>query len=172
MRKWLPILALFCCSGVMATQQIREVFIVEGETYRTYTNPLESLHRYEDIRGMLQTHHWCTANWRGYLGTWEVKDNQLYVKSLVEGACQDKPRLADPVVFFGEKQYPVMATWFNDKIEVMLGGVQILNCKTASGRSLQYGTRQEIMVYEFAAGRLIHKAKQAIEHLYRENCEP
>ena len=118
MHKLILLALLLVVTPGYATQQIQEELIVEGKSIKINSKPLEYLYSYEQIHVMLKSKGWCSANWRGYKGTWERKNDTLFLNTLVKGACSRKPPQVDPVLFFGEEKYPMKATWFNGKIEV------------------------------------------------------
>ena len=51
---------------------------------------------------------YSTACWRGYIGTWEIKDDKFYLKK-IDGAV----RLA--------KKEPIQATWFTGVLRIPQG---------------------------------------------------
>lgn len=77
----LAILALSIAPAAQATAQAPDVLIVDGKEFALNTNPLES---------QLEQKQWkppeeamvSTANWRGYIATWEVKEDKLFLKEV------------------------------------------------------------------------------------------
>lgn len=73
-------LALAIAPGARATAQASDLLIVEGKEFALNTNPLES---------QLEKRKWkrpeeaviSSANWRGYIATWEIKDEKLFLKN-------------------------------------------------------------------------------------------
>tara|TARA_B110000211_G_scaffold66001_1_gene76079 strand:+ start:191 stop:721 length:531 start_codon:yes stop_codon:yes gene_type:complete len=169
MSKFLFVILIVFSNSSIATQQIKETFIVAGVSNSIDSNPLETLFTYEEIHLMLDSKGWCSANWRGYKGTWELKNGELFLNSFVKGACSDNPPLIDPVLFFGEKKYPVKAKWFNAKIEVRLSENRYTSCLTLDGEEVTTGYNYDAMVYEFSAGDFVYKSKQKIEHVWQRN---
>ena len=161
-------LFVFSCSSV-ATQQIKEIFIVDGISNSIDSNPLEALFTYEEIHLMLDAKGWCSENWSGYKGTWELKNGELFLNSLVKGACSENPPSVDPVQFFGENEYPIKAKWFNEKIELRLSENVFASCISVDGEEITTGYNYEAMVYEFSAGDFVYKSKQTIEHVWHRN---
>ncbi|MCO7188599.1 MULTISPECIES: hypothetical protein [unclassified Pseudoalteromonas] len=163
----LPALLLY--SGVcLATHQVREVFVVEGQAHGIDLFPLESLYNYDDIQSRLVGRGWCTANWRGYKGTWELREGKLWLTSLVQDSCSQTPPLIDPVPFFGQSAYPVKASWFSEKIEVRLGDMVPTYCKTKDDEPLQTGYTYDAMVYAFTGGELVERSRQTINQDWEE----
>ena len=74
-------LAMALAPAVKATAQLSDLLIVKGKEFALNTNPLEA---------ELQKKQWTppedalisTANWRGYLATWEIKDGKLFLKDV------------------------------------------------------------------------------------------
>lgn len=60
------------------TAQCRERLIYNGEEYYLATEPLASYLIKHDIR-FIAPH---TACWRGYIGSWLIEDNKLYLVDL------------------------------------------------------------------------------------------
>jgi hypothetical protein len=172
MHKSIILCLLFIVTSSYATQQIKETFIADGETFGLEmgaigTSPLEALYTFEEIHMMLDSKGSCSGNWRGYKGTWEIKNNELLLTSLVKGACDRNPPSVDPVLFFGKKEYPVKAVWFNNTIKVRLTQNIYLTCKTVDGKDETTGYEYDAMVYEFSAGDFIYKSKQTIKRQWQ-----
>lgn len=74
-------LAMALAPAVKATAQLSDLLIVEGKEFALNTNPLEA---------ELQRKQWTppddalisSANWRGYLATWEIRDDTLFLKDV------------------------------------------------------------------------------------------
>lgn len=171
MFRYFVLLLLALPSVSFATQQIREVFITDEISVGIDTKPLEFLYTHEEIHLMLDTEDWCSANWRGYKGTWELQNGELYLTSLVKGACNNNPPLVDPVLFFGEQEYPVKAKWFSGQIEHRLSDNTFLSCKSMDGQALTYGYTYEAMVYEFSTGDFVYKSKQTLREIWQVSLE-
>ena len=154
--------ALFACSTI-ATQQILEEIIVDNLLYQIESNPLESLYDYDEIHLMLETEGFCSANWRGYKGVWEIKNDQLYLNSLVKGACDRNAPTVDPEFFFGEKSYPLKAAWFSGRIEVRTSERQFETLEDPDGGNRIHIEKYTATVYEFSSGDLVYKADENIE---------
>lgn len=77
----LAILVLPIAPVALATAQVPDLLIVDGKEFALNTNPLES---------QLEQKQWkppeeamvSTANWRGYVATWEVKEDKLFLKEV------------------------------------------------------------------------------------------
>lgn len=75
------ILFVFVNLTVFGTAQVADKIIYNGQEYMLFSNPMESFFaQYPEKRpeGGIIT----TASWRGYVATFEIKDNQLYLKDI------------------------------------------------------------------------------------------
>jgi len=169
MPKLLLLILILYSSYSFSTQQIQEIFIIEGVEERIDSIPLETLFTFDEIHLMLGTEGACSGNWRGYKATWELKNGELFINSFVKGACSANPPSIDPMLFFGEKKYPIKAKWFSDKIEVRLSDNTYTRCISPEGKRITTGHSYEAMVYEFSTGDFIYKSKQTISHLWEPN---
>ena len=61
----------------------------------------------------------CTALWRGYVGTWEIRDGRLYLAGL-DGTLQDGSR-ATVATFFPDYPDRVFAHWYSGTLRVPQG---------------------------------------------------
>jgi hypothetical protein len=82
MKTFLPlILTLFLGLNVFATAQYPDKIIYNGKEYSLHSNPLEVyFEKYPHKRP--QDGIMSSALWRGYVATFEVKDNQLFLKDI------------------------------------------------------------------------------------------
>ncbi|WNC67263.1 hypothetical protein RI845_12645 [Thalassotalea nanhaiensis] len=168
MRNLVTIFLILFSINCFATQQIEDDFIVDGKAYELgqFQYPLENLYKFEDIHSMLGTQGVCTANWRDYKATWELKDNELWINSMVKGACEKEPALVDPVLFFGEEEYPVKVVWYNGDIKLRLSSNDYQTCLDDIGGERPIGYKYSADVYEFSAGKLVYKSKQTITKVW------
>lgn len=75
------VFTLFLGVNVFATAQYPDKIIYNGKEYSLHSNPLETyFEKYPDKR--LKGEIMSTALWRGYVATFEVKDNQLFLKDI------------------------------------------------------------------------------------------
>ena len=97
------------------TKQAAEVLILNGEKTSINAKPLQ---QYLQTRKEIKFKSHSTACYRGYEGTWEIKDNKLFLvrlKASVEG--HDEVGLS--YLFPGEDI--VFANWFNGNISIDQG---------------------------------------------------
>lgn len=99
------------------TAQVPERLMYAGETHRLAKASLEDYFRLSGTRSPFQWPH--TALWRGYVGTWEILDNRLYLLAL-EGHLDNGAQGSLATIFPG---YPdrVFAHWFTGHLRVPQG---------------------------------------------------
>ena len=171
MHKFIFCSLLLIAFSASATQQINDTYIFEGKEYEIEVmpygkSPLESLYSFDEILEKLKLDGGCSANWRGYKGTWEVINNQLYLTRLIKGACSKGAPLVDVKSFFGQDSYPVKATWLNEVIKIRLSKRTPIYCGEQSDLEQTIGMSYDAMVYEFSFGDLVYKSKQSIEDVW------
>jgi hypothetical protein len=99
------------------TAQIGEILEYEGETYSMCTEPLG---QYFAVGGREPGFAWTsTANWRGYVGEWQILDGRLYLIG-IEGELKDGSTATLETVFPG---FPdrVFAHWYTGTIRIPQG---------------------------------------------------
>lgn len=75
------IIALFFTLKLFATPQIPDKLIYKGKEYKLLTFPLETYFKtHTDKR--LEKKSLNTGLWRGYIATYEIKNNQLFLKDM------------------------------------------------------------------------------------------
>jgi len=75
------LLTVFSGLTVFGTEQYPDTIIYNGKKYRLFTNPLESyFEKYPDKRPKFKIT--SSALWRGYVATFEIIDNQIYLKDI------------------------------------------------------------------------------------------
>jgi hypothetical protein len=114
------------------TAQEREILHYNGETYWLSTEPLESL---LEIMGdeKLAFVSTSTACWRGYVGTWEIENDKLFLIDL-KGQTKDIEVVTLDLIFPNQKK--VFAEWFS-------GGIKI-----PQGKMLHYEHMGYMSIYE------------------------
>lgn len=96
------------------TVQLAEELLLNGKKYLMRSYPLSS---FVELGGKLPPFApTCTALWRGYVGTWEVRDERLYLISL-RGELENGQAATLRSVFpeFPER---VFAHWFSGVVRV------------------------------------------------------
>jgi hypothetical protein len=131
------ILLLPAASYALVTGQEPDIIFYEGQKRRLFSNPLED--HYSDGRKrpnfMVGPNTLTTGNWRGYVATWEVKNNTLYLKHIESWIGRRKVTLES---LFGSKirSGRVEATWFSGELRI------------PDGKELQYVHMGYGSVYE------------------------
>ncbi|ATD06544.1 hypothetical protein SIO17_05890 [Pseudoalteromonas piscicida] len=171
MRHLLLTLTLLYASTACSTVQISEIFKFEGEKFSLEVmpegkSPLESLYTFDEILSKLNLEGGCSANWRGYQGTWEVIDDELYLVSLVKGACSDNPPLVDPSSFFETGTYPIKAKWFSEEIKIRLSEDEYIDCESSKSNEHMIGYRYDATIYKFDSGNLTKKYNDTVEVIF------
>jgi hypothetical protein len=103
---------------VFATAQRGDILVLKGKKYSIYTNPLRAF--LDKNPGKLpKSNIVSTSNWRGYVATWEVKDDRFVLTDVGILQSVNKPgeaglstelRSVMPEMFPGQKE--VVAEWF------------------------------------------------------------
>lgn len=99
------------------TAQIGERLIYEGRKVTMCTEPLNDFFALGGARPDFAAN--CTALWRGYVGTWEILDDRLYLVELA-GTLEDGSAAALSTVFPGLPQR-VFAHWYSGMLRVPEG---------------------------------------------------
>ena len=129
------------------TAQSPEVLILDGQTHALCTEPLARYLRLASIEGIFRATN--SACWRGYIGTWEVVDDRLWLTA-IEGNLKSG-EIANLETLFLNATGPVFAHWFSGVLRV------------PQGEMLQYvhGGYESIfekdLFLEFEAGLLISR---------------
>ena len=99
------------------TAQAPDWLIYRNERHRLFSNPLEQYLRSVPNRPPFRA--WSTANWRGYIATWEFRDEVLYLTDLrVAPENETNPGIA---FVFPDAKGPVKADWVSQRLRVPLG---------------------------------------------------
>lgn len=97
------------------TAQFGEKLIYKGEELIMFSEPLNQyLMTREDIRFMSP----MTACWRGYFGTWEVKNNKLFLVDL-DAFTENREEVGLNYLFPEHEE--VFANWFTGKVRIPTG---------------------------------------------------
>lgn len=124
---YVPLIIMLLCSSAYATAQTPEILFYEDTPYKLYnTHPLESFYKSRNDRPEfhIEPDAISTGNYRGYVGTWEIKDGELLLIGIngwiLEG---EEWVMADLGTLFGDKykEYRVAATWFTGEIRLTYG---------------------------------------------------
>lgn len=99
------------------TAQISERLIFEGHQVALLSNPLSDYFALGGRDPGFQST--STALWRGYVGTWEVTDDRLYLVAL-QGLLKSGEEANLASVFPGF-EYRVFAHWFSGRLRIPQG---------------------------------------------------
>ena len=110
----LLVIVLFSCISAFATAQMGDKLVLDGKDYFIYTNPLEIY--LEKHPGLLpKSTVVSTANWRGYVASWTVKDDRLLLTDVQIQQAKKTVKKDD----FETEWVSVMAKMFPDQKEVV-----------------------------------------------------
>ncbi|MCP5162186.1 MAG: hypothetical protein H6999_00550 [Hahellaceae bacterium] len=104
---------LLATTQVNATAQATESLIYEGEAMATLSNPLEAYFNDARPKPRKILKATCSAIWRGYLATWEVKGQTLYLNKIAKGSCSGNGADIPLAKIFPGKTSPLKAAWFS-----------------------------------------------------------
>ncbi|MGF1764852.1 hypothetical protein [Aliivibrio kagoshimensis] len=121
MKYVIGMVVLFAALNVSATQQIKELFRVGDETVEIRQYPLKDYLEQSTLPDTMKRPI-CSANWRGYRGSWTVKNRMLVLDHLVVNACSKTPIPIEARDLFSNHRYPVVATWYTGTIMVRAPG--------------------------------------------------
>ncbi|MBX7226349.1 MAG: hypothetical protein K1X55_09985 [Chitinophagales bacterium] len=109
-------LSLTQLSALFATAQYGDRLIVDKDTFWINSNPLEV---YFDKKGSRTingetVYGSCTALWRGYVATWQIKSDSIFLVRLQTDFCSNNPIDLDVKTEFGTSI--VFANWVDNTI--------------------------------------------------------
>jgi hypothetical protein len=128
MRIWLAALLLLTLSApAFATAQLPERIVIDGVQEKLLAEPLDqALEADPQLAARfypLLPKGICTAVWRGYVATWAVRDDRLYLDGIDVNACASANPLPLEQIF--GTSGPVPATWFSGRLTVAQGKQQL-----------------------------------------------
>lgn len=124
------------------TVQVKERLIFKGEEFEISELPLEQY--LSSLTVKLKLFPPSTACWRGYIGTWEIKKDGLYLVDLIY-YNESGSNGGIEYLFQGKKE--VIAIWFS-------GEIRIPSDKLTAKPSYMYSPSDEL-VLEFKNGILV-----------------
>lgn len=167
MKRILALCLFFLCSSAFATAQFPEVLLLDGKQRALYTNPLEPWLRQpgngEKLKPYVSERR-CSASWRGYEGSWEIKNGQLFLIGLRANPCSQQSPVIPLSALFPGQSAPVAATWFSGRLTVPDG-------KQIKYVHMGYGTQYErYILIEVDRGRVL--GRQTVTELPGARREP
>lgn len=123
-------MVFFLSSIAFATAQEPDILIYDGKINDLFSNPLEDY--YGDGRRpqfWFKPNTQSSANWRGYVATWKIIDNELYLTKIDSWLCATSIRTKNGCRrvtlqdLFGKKVIDgkVSASWFTGNLRVPEG---------------------------------------------------
>ncbi len=146
--KFILFLAAFLLGhSLFATAQVPDLLIFQGDTLLLHSNPLEAYFDQKEERtiGSVKIQGACTALWRGYIATWEIVNDSLFlidVKTGCWGADSSSVKLKEE---FGPGK--IFAHWVSYELN------------SPYGKQIKYFHQGYDSIYEFERGFLISKGK-------------
>jgi hypothetical protein len=104
------------------TRQVKDRLLFEGKEWLISVLPLDRYFR--STAAKIPFTPPSTDCWRGYTGTWEIKDNRLFLTCLnayIKGSWRDGMKLLFP------GQQEIFAVWFNGAIILPSGNETEIN---------------------------------------------
>ena len=98
------------------TRQILEKINYEGRLQSMFGRPLDDYFKLTGIKPDFELT--CSACWRGYIGTWEILDDHLYLTDLSELMGDGKKNMQ---TFFPDDPVRVFAYWYSGQLRVPQG---------------------------------------------------
>lgn len=143
-------LSLAIAGGAGATAQIPDSVIIDGEEYALNTNPLESYVQGKEL--IPENASRSTANWRGYVATWEISNGTLVLTRvdirLYDKASREHSRKNIRSTLF-PNQSRVVASWYS-------GALIVPDGRMTSYVHMGYGsTYDHYRIYRIDKGRVI-----------------
>ena len=104
------------CGWSGTTRQVRDTLIMDNIKYAISVPPLgqlDSLH-YCSLRDHVGFNEFFSWNFRGYVATWRVDGNKLYLDTLKTGS--DKADFRDALKDFKDSRGNIFASWFSGTV--------------------------------------------------------
>ena len=98
------------------TRQALEMLNYEGSLQSMFGRPLDDYFKLTGIKPDFELT--CSACWRGYIGTWEILDDHLYLTDLSELMGDGKKNMQ---TFFPDDPVRVFAYWYSGQLRVPQG---------------------------------------------------
>jgi hypothetical protein len=146
------VVAIASGARAFACSQVADKIKVDGIDYGLFTNPLELLYEtqkrpeFADSLGGRST-----ANWRGYVASWEIQDDRLFLVAI--DTYLEKKKISLSELFARRmRNERVFAEWFSGQLRVPEGEqLQVVRIGYAS-------TYQRDIFLEVQKGRVISRA--------------
>jgi len=103
------------------TAQVPDRINYQGEALALLSNPLESYAGPEEKK--LRFRPINTANWRGYVASWEVSEDTLYLVGVSATYANGSTPILKEIFGDVNEQGRVMASWFSGELRIARGKV-------------------------------------------------
>jgi hypothetical protein len=120
-------ITLITTESSWATSQEPDLFILDGEKVKVVINPIPSLPE-ETIRSLPKPNALKTSNWRGYVATWEARDDQFLLTNIsirINSEITYSGSRKDVYANFLDKIFPgaehINASWYSGTVFVSQG---------------------------------------------------
>ena len=167
MKKWIFIGFMLLSQAVFATAQFPELLLLDGKSRAMFTDPLEPWLKVQQNADRLKPYvseQRCSASWRGYRGTWEIKNNSLQLISLKANPCSQTAKDVPLAALFADRAGPVEATWFSGRLVVPDGNQTKY---VHMGYMSQY---ERYLLFHVERGRVVHS--ETVKELPRNTPAP
>jgi hypothetical protein len=103
------------------TAQIPELIIIDGETHLLCEEPIEY---YFQLINKRPSFKWpSTSLWRGYRGTWLIKNKQLYLTNLETYFDEGDNKFFNWRILFQNCSGDIKASWYSGTLRVPQGKI-------------------------------------------------
>jgi hypothetical protein len=108
---------LVALTFLFATAQAGDILLLNGKKVSIHTNPLEPFLE-QNPRARPKSNVMSTGNWRGYVATWQVKDDRFMLTDIEIVEIDASKRDHNESLISYVKRRSVMSTVFPDRMEV------------------------------------------------------
>lgn len=148
----------------LATAQVPDRILIDGQDYALNTNPLNTW-LVANERKLPEEALSSSANWRGYIASWEIAGGQLVLRDVTirvagkeRGDTMQKSILSD---LFPSAATPVVANWYS-------GALIVPDGEMTHYVHMGYGSSYErYQVLRIVAGRVVEHVKLSAEEFER-----
>ena len=168
-------LTLLAIAGsAFATAQAPDILKHDGKTYDLHSNPLNEFLRAAGIQ-LPETGVVSTGLWRGYIATWAIRDDKLYLddvrvptRAYAESDAPEEKRFRSAMEHIFQNSKPKVATWFTGHLIVPTGE---LVDYAHMGYASTYSSYMVVTVVKGAVRQLRNMSQQQFESFRRSQFE-
>ena len=136
------VLVCLISGQLFGTAQIPDFLIYKGDTLSIYSNPLEGYFESKGVRTIgeidFKKENYCTALSRGYVASWKIENDSLFLVSIETDYCSDNPIEIDLRQEFSRKK--IFADWVS---------IEVIN---PSGKKIKHIHQGYESIYEYERG--------------------